>query len=431
MKINQNYKNSAWFLLERLIRILSSIIIGAWIARYLGPSQYGMLSSAQNYVSIFSSLSSMGLETILVRELIKYKYKTEEIMISSFILILIGTALMNAIIFTSLIIFNYNITLKALITLISLSYFFQAFYVIDYYFQSKSKGNLLLYSTITSLIISSALKVLLIIISAPLIMFGVVIFIDSIVASISYIYFFKKNFILNTKKINYLKKYLTFIFKKSWPFIISGFLICFYMKIDQIIIINLLGSYSAGQYSAASKVSEAFNFIPIAILSALFPSIQSSLKAGGEAYNNKMKTIYFIFIFFSIILSLVVSLNADLIIRNIFGEMYKDSISILSIRIWSCVFVFIGLCSSRSLLAENLQIYALINTFFGATINFVLNIILIPKIGLNGAAFATIFSFAFASYFSLLIWKKTRHIFFQITFSLFSFPNIPGLIVRK
>ncbi|QDC70756.1 flippase [Candidatus Methylopumilus universalis] len=431
MKINYHYKNSAWFLSERAFRLFSSIVVGAWIARYLGPYDFGLLSSAQNYVALFSSLSSMGLETILVRELIKYKYKTNEIMLSSFILILSGTALMNAVIFISLMLVNYDSTLEALIMVISLSYFFHAFYVIDYYFQSKAKGNLVLFSTITSLIISSALKIILIIISAPVIMFGLVIFFDSIVASISYTYFFKKNFILYPKKVAQLKKYLAYIIKESWPYLISGFLICFYMKIDQVIILHLLGNYSVGQYSAAARISEAFNFIPLAILSALFPSIQSAVKFPRGLYDNKMKSIYFVFILSSIMISLVISLNADFIISNVFGDSYKDSISILSIRIWSCVFVFIGLVSSRSLLAENLQVYALINTFLGAAINFILNIILIPKIGLNGAAFATILSFAFASYFSLLIWKKTRHIFFQITFSLFSLPNIPALAYRK
>jgi O-antigen/teichoic acid export membrane protein len=269
----------------------------------------------------------------------------------------------------------------------------------------------------------SLLKIIFIVKKSSLSAFVWLILLDSIILAFGYLYFFylKANF--SFKNFSFKLKIGKYLLKNSWPLIISGMLVGFYMKIDQIMIKNMLSESDLGQYAAALKISEIWYFIPVTISASLFPSIISAKKIDEKLYESRMSLLYSFLFWLAIIIGFTIILTSDLIIKILFGQQFLNASQILKIHIWTGIFVFIGVASSKWLIVENLQKITMYNTAIGAIFNVILNFILIKSSGINGAAWASFFSYLISGYLSLLFWKKTRQNFFLITRSFFSIEN--------
>jgi O-antigen/teichoic acid export membrane protein len=189
------------------------------------------------------------------------------------------------------------------------------------------------------------------------------------------------------------------------------------MKIDQIMIMDLLNSRAVGEYAAAVKISEAWYFIPTIIMTSLFPAILSA-KNDHEKFTNRLKLIFKLMIIISLAISIPMTFLSKYLIILLYGNSYEPSGDVLMIHIWSSIFVFIGVANSKWFIAENLQKYYILNTTIGAILNIVLNYLFIPKYGIIAAAWATLISQFFAAYFCLFLFKITRNQLFFITKSL-------------
>jgi O-antigen/teichoic acid export membrane protein len=384
------FKNTSWLLGEKILRLFVSVFLGVWIARYLGPEQFGLLSYAQSFVGLFAVTATLGLDSIVVRELVKNKNIKEGILGTVFFLKFIGAfasiiLLLIAVNFTS----NDYYT-NILIFIISSSVIFQAFNVIDFYFQSEVLGKYIVYANTISLLISSLIKILLILSSASLLSFVWVILFDSFVLAFGFLYFFIKKSKVNIKNIKFQREIAISLLKDSWPLFLSGIVISIYMKIDQVIIKQLLGAEEVGQYAAASRLSEAWYFIPMVIASSLYPAIISAKNKNKETYHSRLQNLYDLLVWLSIAIALPITFLSDTIIDLIYGSQYDKSGSILMIHIWTGVFVFIGVVFSGYLTIENQTKKAFYRTLLGAILNVILNYLLIPIYGIKGAAMATL-----------------------------------------
>jgi len=223
------------------------------------------------------------------------------------------------------------------------------------------------------------------------------------------IFYFKKNkkFIFTP----YLVQIKTLL-KDSWPLILSGLAIMVYMKIDQIMIGEMLGETAVGLYSAAVKISEVWYFIPIVITSSLFPSIVEAKKQDEKLYYKRLQQLYSLMILISAAIALPMTFLSDWVIRFLYGDAYLLAASVLSIHIWAGIFVFLGVASGQWLLIENLQKIALKRTLFGVISNIILNFFLIQKLSIFGAALATLISQSIAAFFYDFFDQSTKKIFF-------------------
>jgi len=170
-----------------------------------------------------------------------------------------------------------------------------------------------------------------------------------------------------------------------------------YMRIDQVMIKEMLNDAAVGQYAAAVKISEAWYFIPIAITSSLFPAIVEVRARSRELYMLKLQQLYRLMIWLSIIVASAVAFLSDVIVFYLFGGAYSLASNVLVVHIWTGIFVFLGVAFSKFLIAENLGKKALYRTVFGAASNVLLNYLLIPAYGIMGAACATLIAQAMAN----------------------------------
>jgi len=267
------FKNTSWLLGEKILRMTVGLFVGVWVARYLGPEQFGLFSYVMSFVGLFTAIATLGLDSIVVRELVKDETQKWALIGTSFYLKVIGAFLTLGILAVAVNFTSNDQYTNMLVFIIASSTLFQSFNVIDFYFQAKVLSRFVVYANIIGLSLSSVVKVTLILNEAPLVAFVWVVFFDSIVLALGLIYFFIKEMTCDIQKISFKKEAAILLLKDCWPLILSGIVISVYMKIDQVMIKEMLGSEAVGQYAVAVRLSELWYFIPMIVVSSLFPAI--------------------------------------------------------------------------------------------------------------------------------------------------------------
>ena len=409
--------NTSWMFAEQMMRMVAGLLVGIWVARYLGPAQFGLFSYSLAFAALFSSIAKLGLDSIMVRDLVREPTQRDVYMGTAFWLKIIGAITMLGVIGIALQLTTSDSTTKLYIFIIASGAIFQSFEVVDFYFQSKVLSKFVSICKLIQLFISSLIKIYLIYTDSGLFWFVVVSLIDQItLAATLYLAY-------RYQKIGmYFKFFDKQVAKKllidGWPLILSGLAIMIYMRIDQIMIKEMLGEKDVGLYSAATRISEVWYFIPVLIANSIFPSIVNSKTISEELYSSRMQRLYSFMFWAAIAVALSVTLLGNIIITSLYGEAYREAGIVLMIHIWAGVFVFVGVGSSKWFICEGLQKFATINTIAGGIANILLNLLLIPIYGIYGAAVATIISYAIAAYFSNFFYRVTRENFYRISRSI-------------
>lgn len=403
-------------MIERIIRIVGGLFIGIWVARYLGPESFGILSYAMAFVAFFSFLSSLGLNSIVVREVIKDESVQNKIIGTAFYLKLYGGILAFMLGSMAILLINSDDSIiQYTVILLLLSYIFQSMDAVEYLFQAKILSKYTVYARSGAFILSNLLKIYFILNEYDIIYFALATLMDTLLASIFMFAIYRKlNY--NTKIWKLDKDISLELLKDSWPLMLSAFFITIYMKIDQVMIEYFLDMQSVGLYSVAVRLAEAWYFIPTIIISTLMPYFVKVRETNRELYIYRLKQVNTLMFWMGIIVGTVVTFFGQEIIIRLFTEAYKDAYLALALNIWAGVFVSIGLATSLWMIAENLQIYRLIGTTIGVFLNIIANYILIPIYGVSGAAMATLITQGLGLWVVPFFFKPMRlYIFITIT----------------
>lgn len=411
------FKNTSWLIAERILRLIITLFVGIYVARYLGPDLFGLLSYTNSFVGIFLAIATLGIESILIRELVKRPHHTNELLGTAFGLKIIGTIIMWVFILIAVYISNNDNHTNEFISIISLAIIFQAYNVIDFKFQAEVKAKSVAQIKLVQILFTSATKLYLIIIKAPLLWFVWVYFFDALVLASGLIIMY----IIKSGKVLLWRwnwNVASDLLRDSWPLILSGMLISIYVKIDQIMIKELIGDREVGIYAVATSLSTATYFIPIVITDSLFPAIINAKNNNTDLYHKRLQKLYDTLIWIGIIISIIVFFVSDYIIYYCFGNEYIQSSSVLKIAIFTGIFVNIGLVNNKYFTAENRQKDILYRSILGVFINITLNLLLIKEYGANGAALTTIIASFSASILYTSLKKDARILFFMTTNSL-------------
>ena len=378
-----------------------------YVARYLGPEKYGLLLYAVSFVALFKVFSKMGLNEIVVRELVNDERNKNTLLGTSFIIQLCGVLVMWMLIAIVVPFTKNDAYCNLLVAIIAGGMIFSVFSNIDFYFQAKvlSKYSVIARS-ITGFVIPVS-KIVLVFTHTELIWFAVVILAEHLLRAFLYIivYKYQKLSILKWRFDLQIAKRLL---QDSWPLIFTGLLITVYMKIDQVMLKNMLDAEQVGIYAVAVRLSEFGYFIPMLVCQSIFPAIIKAKKFGKDHYNNRLQQLYDLMTFLSLSLAIVMTFSSNIIIDFLFGSEYTESGKVLAIHIWAGVMVFYGTARSKWIIAENLQKKAISIHLCGAILNVVLNIFFIPAYGVNGAALATLLSYSLTTLITGIAIKEFR-----------------------
>ena len=430
LKNNSGFKkyffNTSWLFAEHGLRIISALFVGLWIARYLGPKQFGIFSYAVAFTTIFGGIAKLGLDGIMVRELINTPERRDYFLGTAFWLKIIGAFFVLGLMALIVPFTSNDATTNLFIFIIGSGLVFQSFEVVDFYFQSQILAKIISICKVIQLAFSSIIKIYLVLTESELISFVLVTAFDALSLAITYFIayqmrknpLFYKHFDLNIAKQ---------LLKNSWPLIFSAIVVMIYMRIDQIMIKKMLGIYEVGIYSAAVRLSEAFYFIPVLITASVFPAIVNAKSQSEALYKQRLQRLFTFMVWIAIAIALPMTFLSDWLILLFFGQSYQEAGEVLIIHIWASIFVFLGVSSGKWFIVENKQALSFWRTFFGMVVNIVLNFFLIPRYGIEGAAFASLLSQFMAAYLFDLFSKSTRMLFIMKTISFFG----DGLIFKN
>jgi O-antigen/teichoic acid export membrane protein len=424
------FKNTSWLFSEKILRMVVGLFVGVWVARYLGPDRFGLLSYAMAFVGLFVSLSTLGLDGIVIRELVKDESKRDKLIGTVFWLKLVGGFVVLLVLAVAVNFTSNDAYTNLLVFIIASATVFQSFNVIDFYFQAKVLSKYVVFANIIGLAISSIVKIVLIIIEAPLIAFAWTILFDSLVLAIGLVYFYLQNH-LSFKDWNIEKSTAINLLKDSWPLILSGMVVAFYMRIDQVMIKEMMGASAVGQYAAAVRLSEAWYFIPMVVTSSLFPAIINAKKQSEELYYTRLQKLYDFMVWMAVAIALPMTFLSDWVVKLLFGGEYIEAGSVLMIHVWTGLFVSLGVARGKWLLIENLQKYSIIYLGVGLISNVIANYYFIKIYGINGAAYATLLANGLGTIVTPFFIRKTRISFFMMIRSIFFISFIKLLLNGK
>jgi PST family polysaccharide transporter len=406
--INKNksvIKNSFWLFLEKLIRVVFGLLVGAWVARYLGPLEFGELAYTLALVNLLQAIAIMGLEGIVVRDIAVDKSKAAEILGTAVaVRFICGASIWLVAILITAYLDGFDSRSTILMALIGTSLLFQSADVIDLWFQSQSQNKRGVFSRITAHIVTNGFKITLIILKFELIMFAWLIACESLIIAMLLIYAYKKYPCKYTifATINMAKK----LVNEGWIYMASGISIIIYMRIDQLIIKKYLGTYELGVYAATIQLATAWQFFPIAISGVLAPYLASLKINSEEEYRSSIRKIFSAFSLMGWIISIFVCLTSSIIVELLYGAKYESGINVIRIYAFTNLFICLGVAQGLWIMNERKALMGLYKTIIGATICIVGNIILIPMYGLIGVAIVAVLSQAGSAILSNIIFSK-------------------------
>lgn len=411
--------NSMWSIMQNIITLLVSMIVSAIIARYLGTDGYGLVNYVVSVVMLFTSFSTLGMETFVVKDVVDEKNDTGNVIGTSFVIRFIGGIILLIISQVTLYVLSPNdIMIQILGAIMGACMLFKSFEVIEYYFQSQMKLKVNALIKIITLLIVSTCKILVAVFNLGPIGYMCTYLVDAIIAGLLLLIYFKTH---EKIKWKFNKDYAKSLLKKCWYIAISGLMITIYMRIDQVMLGSMLPDKSQnGIYSAAVKIAEMWYFIPLAIIASFKPSIMKSKSNHNEKeYLRLIQRLYDLVAIIGIVCAIGITIISPLAIRILYGEAYAQSAQILSISVWAGLFATLGSARSVWLVTENLQKYTIAYTLAGCIINVGLNALLIPYYGAFGAAFATLIAQGISNVLVLMLFKKTKISSIMILKSIF------------
>ncbi len=404
-----------------------SFFIGVYVARYLGPAKLGLLSYSQSFAGLFLAVANLGLDEIVIRELVNKRHSKEHLLGTAFCLKIFGSALAVLMVLGMIQFTNDSMQTRIYVLVFACALLFNPIQVIDFYFRAEVKSKYVVYAKIVQQVVSVVVKIVLVLNDAELIWFVNIVILEGFVSLFGMlaIYLSQRQSILSWR---FKRKLAKSLLMDSLPLIMSGIAISIYMKIDQVMIKQFLNASAVGNYSIAVKLTEVWYFFPTIITNSLYPSIIKAKQVGEEHYHNRLQNLYDLMTWLSLINAVSISLFSNWIVFYIFGDQYADSGQLLAIYVWASVFVFSGVASTKWYLVENLNRHLLYRTCVGGGINIVLNLTLLPALGVKGAAIATVLSYAIVSYFSMAFFKKSRINFILVTKSFNPYSALKRLL---
>lgn len=417
-EVSKIVDNIGWLFFDKVLRMMSGLLVSVWLARYLGPDQLGRFNYALAFVGVFGAIAGLGLNGIVVRDIVRLPGMTNTTLGTAFFLQLIGSLFTLSLIISTITLFRPDDNIiRVMVVILSFGLVFKSTEVVKYWFESQVQSRYSIWIENVVFLVMSGIRIGMILNRAPLIAFAWSVFIESVLVAIGLIFIYLKKDGNLAKWVPNVKRAKSLL-KDSWPLVLSNIAIVVYMRIDQVMLGNMLGNEEVGIYSVAQRVSEVWYFIPMVISASIFPSIVKSKEQSEASYYIKLQKTFNIIIVPAFLLALPLSYCSGSIVDLLFGPSYSTAGAILAVHVWTGVFVSLGVASSSWFLVENLPKYALYRTLNGAILNIVANFILIPIYGGVGAAISTLLSQLVAAYLSDLIRPETRFLFYMKTIAL-------------
>lgn len=395
MKKNSTTKNAAWIISCKVIQSLLGLVVSMLSARYLGPSNYGLISYAASVVAFVLPIVQLGFRSTLVQEIIDHPDAEGEIVGTSLIFTFLSAIVCVVGVSTFAYIANPNEPVTVVVcALYSISLLTQALEMIQYWFQAKLISQYTSLTGLVSYVLVTTYKIYLLATQKSIYWFALTHAIDYLIIAVILIILFHK---LSNHRLSVSFSRFRDMFSKSRYFIVSSLMVAVFAQTDKIMLKMMLSEEAVGIYSAAVTCAGLSSFVFAAIIDSFRPTIFEKKKISEAAYERALIMGYSVVIYLSLLQSVVFAIFSKLIIQILYGTAYFAAAKVLRLVVWYTTFSYLGPIRNIWMLAENKQKYLWIINLTGAVTNVALNAVLIPRMGVMGAALASLITQSFTN----------------------------------
>ncbi|MGB3772578.1 MAG: flippase [Rhodococcus sp. (in: high G+C Gram-positive bacteria)] len=417
--------NASLLLLDSVVRMGATLVIGVIVARVYGPDGFGAINTAISLCTIVLGFSALGMSGILVKELIERPGFRGTIMTT----VVVAKSALGGMLYLSMLMFlnlfgDSNLTV--VVAIIGFGYLFTSLDVFEANFNADSDFKRLVFLHIGGVVLATVVKLIVLVVGGSLSWLAIGYGLDyAFMYLLPALYFFIKTRPAMIEGVSYRAQFLfpelVSLLKRSWPIMASGFLAQVNLRIDALMIAALLSFSQVGIYTAAGRLSESWTVLAMAIVTAVFPMLVRSSKTDREQYADGLLRLFRLLVWISLAGATVVFFLSPMIIRLLYGVDFAASATVLSIHIFGGMFLFVRTALSRWLIVENLYIFSLLSHGAGAIVNIIGNALVLDRFGVVGAAWVAVLSYATSGLFFLLLTPRTR-----VLFKIIIVSSIPG-----
>ncbi len=384
--------NFGWLITDRMVRLTLSLVVNVWLVRYLGVERLGLMSYAQSVVVLMAVFATLGLETILVRDLVRKPEQARELLGTSLALRIAGSIVTLALSLAAVSIMRHGDRDAALLTLIfATTVFSQSFDVMEFWFQSRSRLRPLVTARMVGSVVSAIAKVAVILLRAPLPVVAMVIAGEYAISSLGLVVAFRTQ-PDGPSQWRVQRAQAIDLLRSAWPLFLNSIAIVISVRVDQMIVTAMHGPHENGLYAAAQRLTEVIYYVPVAVMAAANPALLRSHQSNPDEYARRLQRVFSLLALGGVAIAVGVSLLSPWIIKLLFGAEFAGSAPVLAIQAWTAPMLFIGVAQTNWFIAHNRQTGLLLRSAVAAALSVTLNFALVPVLGARGAAITTLVS---------------------------------------
>lgn len=425
------FHNTSWLFADKVVRLIAVLVTSIFVIRYLGPELFGQLNYASAFVGVFFALTSMGLDDILVRDLVRREEDSNGLLGTAAVIKLAGATLLFLTVLVLALLKDMDPLTLAMVLLIAGAEFLKPLGVIELFFRAKVQGKITAQVNILQAVLASLFRVVLIIVHAPLIWFATSYVFEVLIGVLGFVYVYRKQGAF-WRIWTFSKNTASYLLRQSWPLLVFGLALYVQAKIDQVMIGDILrgtlgpdgANAEVGQYSAALKIIEALGFLPTVIVASLAPAITRAKAVDPALYEARLVNQYRLMFILFLVVSVPLYFLAEPAMVLLYGEEYGKAGYLLSLFAIRLFFTNMGVAKSSFITNESMFKYALVTAVVGATLNITMNYLLIPVYQSIGAIWAMIGSFFVSIFLVDLFFKDARQNFWWMMKAMATFWKI-------
>ena len=403
--------NTVWMFADRFLRLFVALFVSVWVARYLGPEQFGLYNYALTVIGLLMPFAKLGLDSILMRNLARDPTSKDETLGTAFVLKIAGGLVTSVLAVVTIFLLRPDNKMSHwLVGIMAVGSIFHASEIITFWFDSQTRAKYGVWARNASYLLAGFIKIVLIQIHAPLIAFAWATLVEAILGAIALVIVYQADGNLLTA-LRYNLWRARELLQDSWPLIFASLAVMIYMQIDQIMLGQMMGDREVGLYSVVVKLSEIWYFIPGVITTSVFPSVVRAKAVSEKLYYERIQKLFNLMSVTAYAAALLFTLSSNRLVTLLYGSQYAEVGPVIAVYVWAGVFVSLGLATSLWTTTEGLMRFSPLVSIIGAGVNVFFNYFLIPKYGIMGATIATVISQFIASCGAYAIPGQTRKIF--------------------
>jgi O-antigen/teichoic acid export membrane protein len=407
--------NTGWMMGDQVLRMGVGLLVGVWVARYLGPELYGQFSYAIAFAMLFSPLAMLGLDGIVIRNFARNPSSRDELLGTSFPLMIAGGLAVFALAMAGIFIIRPADALAHWLVGITIAgAIFHAFNAIEFWFDSQLQWKFTFMGKIPPFLLVSLAKIGLIVVHAPLVAFAWAGLAEVAMGAAGLVLAYRANG-HRLKAWRFNRATAGTLLKDSWPLMFSMVMTMIYLRIDQVMLGDMAGSGELGVYSVAVRLTEIWVFIPTAICSSVLPAIVEAETVSAELFYEQLQKLYKLMALVAYVVAIPVMFLSGWLVETLFGSAYAKAGPLLAVLIWTGLFTNLGTARTVFMISKNWTRVYFICMILGGIVNILLNYLLIPVYGAKGAVIATCLSYWFAVHGTCFLIRPLRETGWMLT----------------